>query len=87
MRRLTIPLGVSAAALLWGCADVSQKPYQQPTVPEKASWSQAAGRPASPADTIQIDWWRQFQDPYLNNLVERAVNGNFDLKVLGKSVV
>lgn len=86
MRRLNIPLVVFAAALLWGCGDISQKPYEQPGVPHKAGWSQAAGRPASPADTIQIDWWKQFQDPYLNSLVDRAVNGNFDLKVLAARI-
>ncbi len=86
MRRLNHLFALLAAMLLWGCADVSQKPYQQPSVPEKAGWSQTSGRPASPGDTIQIDWWKQFKDPYLDGLVDKAVNGNFDLKVLAARI-
>jgi NodT family efflux transporter outer membrane factor (OMF) lipoprotein len=86
MPRLSTPIALFAAALLAGCADVSQQPYQQPTVPAKAGWSQSQTRPVSASDTITVDWWKQFQDPYLNGLVDQAANGNFDLKVLAARI-
>jgi NodT family efflux transporter outer membrane factor (OMF) lipoprotein len=86
MRHLNLPVAISAAALLAGCADISQKPYQQPSVPAKAGWAASAARPVSANETITVDWWRQFQDPYLDGLVDKAVNGNFDLKVLAARI-
>nr|WP_235953487.1 efflux transporter outer membrane subunit [Noviherbaspirillum galbum] len=67
--------------LLWGCADVSMKDYQRPDSPVKTSWAGKTA-PVSPAETIAPDWWKGFRDPYLDQLVERAVNNNFDVRVL-----
>jgi NodT family efflux transporter outer membrane factor (OMF) lipoprotein len=86
MRRLSKQIVLPAAALLFGCADVSQKPYEQPALPSKAGWSVGQARPASASETITVDWWKQFQDPYLNGLVDKAANGNFDLKVLAARI-
>lgn len=58
-------------------------PYQTPAAPVKASWSQ---QPVSAAETIAPDWWREFKDPYLDSLVDRAVAGNFDVKILAARV-
>ncbi|RZI42824.1 efflux transporter outer membrane subunit [Herbaspirillum sp. HC18] len=71
--------GVLGATLLGGCADVSMPDYKQPETPVKTSWSQQT---VSPAETIAPDWWREFKDPYLDELVNRAINGNFDVKIL-----
>ncbi|NEX62794.1 efflux transporter outer membrane subunit [Noviherbaspirillum galbum] len=75
-----VSLGV-CAMLLWGCADVSMKDYQRPDSPVKTSWAGKTA-PVSPAETIAPDWWKGFRDPYLDQLVERAVNNNFDVRVL-----
>jgi NodT family efflux transporter outer membrane factor (OMF) lipoprotein len=76
-------VGGMCLALLCGCADVSMKEYQRPEAPVKTSWSGKAAQPAvSAQDTIAPDWWKGFRDPYLNDLVDRAVNGNFDVKIL-----
>ncbi|WP_020656882.1 efflux transporter outer membrane subunit [Massilia niastensis] len=75
-------LAGTAAALLCGCADVSMKPYQRPDTPTKGAWSSQQGLPVAPAEMIAPDWWKQFRDPYLDGLVERALNANFDLKIL-----
>ncbi len=40
----------------------------------------------SASDTITPDWWREFQDPYLDNLVNRAIEGNFDVKILAARI-
>ncbi|WP_170942288.1 TolC family protein, partial [Noviherbaspirillum denitrificans] len=76
--------GGLCATVLGGCADVSMAPYQTPAAPVKASWSQ--GQPVSAAATIAPDWWREFKDPYLDGLVDKAVAGNFDVKILAARV-
>ena len=76
--------GGLCATMLGGCADVSMAPYQTPAAPVKASWSQ--GQQVSASETIAPDWWREFKDPYLDSLVDRAVAGNFDVKILAARV-
>jgi NodT family efflux transporter outer membrane factor (OMF) lipoprotein len=72
--------------LLSGCPDVSQKPYATPGIPAKSAWSSQKGLPVAPAEMIAPDWWKQFRDPYLDGLVERAVAENFDLKILAARI-
>lgn len=79
-------LAGALAALLAGCADVSMKPYRTPDVPAKAAWSSQRGLPVAPAEMITVDWWKQFRDPYLDGLVERALASNFDLKILAARI-
>ncbi|HYC41957.1 MAG TPA: efflux transporter outer membrane subunit [Noviherbaspirillum sp.] len=76
--------GGLCATVLGGCADVSMAPYQTPAAPVKASWSQ--GQQVSAAETIAPDWWREFKDPYLDSLVDKAVAGNFDVRILAARV-
>jgi len=78
--------GALCAALLSGCADFRAPEYQRPDAPGKSSWSQPAGAAVSAADTITPDWWREFGDPYLDTLVNAAIAGNFDLKVLAARI-
>ncbi len=40
----------------------------------------AATRPAGDAEAIDPRWWRRFDDPVIDRLVESTVGGNFDLK-------
>ncbi|HWT37388.1 MAG TPA: efflux transporter outer membrane subunit, partial [Paraburkholderia sp.] len=54
--------------------------------PAKASWSDKTGTLVSPADTIVPDWWKGFEDPYLNTLIDKAIAGNFDIKVLAARI-
>jgi multidrug efflux system outer membrane protein len=30
---------------------------------------------------IDKEWWKNFQDPYLDNLVEKAIAGNITLRI------
>lgn len=73
----------SCAMLLASCADVRLTQYERPQVPAKAEWT---GEPVSAAATIAPDWWREFRDPYLDELVRRAIDGNFDIKVLAARI-
>ncbi len=79
-------LAGGVVALLAGCADVSMKPYQTPDAPAKAAWSHQQSLPVAPATMITVDWWKQFRDPYLDNLVGRALASNFDLKILAARI-
>ncbi len=60
------------AVLLSACVDVSMPDYKRPDTPAKASWSDKTGSIVSPADTIEPDWWKGFQDPYLNTLIAKG---------------
>lgn len=73
------------ACLLCGCANVSMPEYQRPDAPMKSSWS---GEPAevSPEEAITLDWWRNFNDPYLDALVARALQNNIDLRILAARI-
>ncbi|MGJ9416652.1 efflux transporter outer membrane subunit [Massilia sp. CMS3.1] len=79
-------LAVTLAGLLSACADVSMKPYQTPVGPAKTAWSSQKGLPIAPSEMIAPDWWKQFRDPYLDGLVDRALDSNFDLKVLAARI-
>ncbi|CAI07033.1 efflux transporter outer membrane subunit [Aromatoleum aromaticum] len=76
-------LAGSLALLLASCAGVKVAEYQRPDTPGKASWSRPA---VSAADTIAPDWWREFGDPTLDELVNRAIADNFDVKILAARI-
>jgi NodT family efflux transporter outer membrane factor (OMF) lipoprotein len=76
----------AAVTLLSACADVSMKPYRAPDTPAKTAWSSQKGLPVAPSEMIAPDWWKQFRDPYLDGLVARALDANFDLKLLAARI-
>ena len=76
---------LACVAYVAGCADVHITPYQRPETPAKAAFS--GQPPVSAADTIVPDWWREFHDPYLDELVNKAIRGNFDVKVLAARIL
>jgi NodT family efflux transporter outer membrane factor (OMF) lipoprotein len=75
-----------AALLLAACADVGMRPYARPSVPAKAAWANSASLPLSKTELIVPDWWHEFRDPYLDQLVSRALAGNVDLAVLAARI-
>lgn len=60
-------------------------------VPEQ--WTEKVWkRPASAQEIAQAAndmrrWWEQFHDPLLNQLVEKAIQNNYDLKVAGQNIL
>ncbi|MGH8806369.1 MAG: efflux transporter outer membrane subunit [Noviherbaspirillum sp.] len=74
-----LALACLCVAVLGGCADVSMKPYATPDTPGKASWSGPPAEVSAPL-TINPDWWKEFRDPYLDTLVNHAIDGNFDIR-------
>lgn len=83
-RRLGLLGAALGALLLTGCPDVTLPVYQRPAAPDKGAWS----RPVvvSAAETIVPDWWRAFGDTALDGLIDRAIGGNIDIKVLAARV-
>ncbi|WP_239482775.1 efflux transporter outer membrane subunit [Paraburkholderia sp. C35] len=81
-----ITVAAVCAATLSACVDVHMADYKRPDTPAKTAWSDKTGSLVSPADTIVPDWWKSFQDPYLNTLIAKAIDGNFDIKVLAARI-
>ncbi len=70
-----------AALLLGACADISMPDYRRPDTPVKASWT----RPSA-AEVIAPDWWKGFGDPTLDRLVDSAIAGNIDVRILAARI-
>ena len=63
--------------LLPGCASLTHTPYTRPPAPLPASFAHAGAAAAAP---VRADrWWRGFNDPSLDALVELAIARNPDL--------
>lgn len=37
-------------------------------------------------EAVQPNWWHSFNDPYLNGLIDQALAGNYDIKVLAARI-
>ena len=73
------------AALLASVAGCTVGPnYAKPTLAAPPAYAEAQG-PAAPAGDL-AQWWTQFNDPLLNDLIRRALADNPDLKTSGLCV-
>jgi NodT family efflux transporter outer membrane factor (OMF) lipoprotein len=68
--------------LLPSCSSLSGPEYQQPDVPAKENWSEDADNGVSASVIIEPEWWTGFGDPYLNELIAKAIADNVDIRVL-----
>ena len=68
--------------LLSACGNLAGPDYERPAAPEKALWSGDEFVRVNAAETIRPDWWRNFNDPYLDGLIGRAMSDNIALKIL-----
>jgi multidrug efflux system outer membrane protein len=73
MRKL-LCAGVAAGMLLSGC--VIGPDYLRPAVDTPAAWTVSYEAAAGMTD---IAWWKQFNDPVLDELIATALNSNLDL--------
>ncbi|OLF53758.1 efflux transporter outer membrane subunit [Pseudomonas chlororaphis] len=64
--------------LLAGCAVGPD--YRRASEPP-VTLSQAVSPALYASDRLQQDWWRQFQDPQLDALIERALAANHDIRL------
>ncbi len=75
-------LFISALVFLGGCAQLAGPKYESPNAPNKASWKSSASTEVSASEAINQDWWKNFGDQDLNELIEKAISQNIDLKIL-----
>lgn len=75
-----ILLGITLLATMNSCTVGPE--YQKPDLPEKAEFKNQPEKPLDPSDVIRFDWWSDFKDPYLDQLIKDSVSGSFSLKVL-----
>ncbi len=76
-----IPLtgAVLALALFQGCAVGPN--YQQPKTTAPAQWSAPKSGGETNLEPSIASWWKSFNDPQLDSLIERAVKTNHDLRI------
>ena len=72
--------------LLFGCSSVRVPEYQRPEAPAKSTWSGPPPGTVTAAQAISPQWWTQFGDPQLNSLVDKAIAGNLDLRMLAARI-
>ena len=70
-------LGILLASVLAGCAVGT--PYQRPDVAMPAQWEGAAKPSPAVSKAITTDWWKQFGNAELNQLMDQALAANHDL--------
>ncbi|HKW28819.1 MAG TPA: efflux transporter outer membrane subunit [Verrucomicrobiae bacterium] len=75
-RLLFVPL---LAVLAGGCAVGPD--YQRPAVNTPARWSEPLAGGETNAPVPLTAWWRNFNDPELESLIDRAVPSNLDLRI------
>jgi len=73
---------ILAAALIAATAGCAVGPdYSKPAAAAPARWTETlAGGEAAAPDTVTA-WWRTFNDPELDSLIDRAARSNLDLRI------
>ncbi len=79
MRRCTATAVLLLGCILPGCA-VGPR-YRAPTPELPESWHQAAAEGLAPGNADVREWWQSFADDTLTSLIERAAEGNLDLRM------
>jgi multidrug efflux system outer membrane protein len=78
MRKIHLLLTLAAATALSACAVGPN--YVRPKTPVAAQFAGAEPDVYSSQDT-QVEFWKQFDDPTLNQLVSDSLSANYDLRI------
>jgi multidrug efflux system outer membrane protein len=81
MKAMIRSLALGAAVLLTGCTVGPD--YVPPEVEAPLNWRFEAGEAAELAN---IEWWRQFEDPALDALIDEALANNYDIRIAAARV-
>jgi NodT family efflux transporter outer membrane factor (OMF) lipoprotein len=70
------------AASLAGCSSLSHSEYARPALETPVKWQQA---PDGVLESVAISgqWWKSFNDPALNSLIDEVLRNNNDLAAAG----
>ncbi|MFA5110175.1 MAG: efflux transporter outer membrane subunit [Desulfobaccales bacterium] len=77
---------VLVAGLLSGCAKVGPD-YQQPSVEVNQNWLETKDPRVESGHQEYRTWWKAFNDPTLDRLIETAYRENLNLRVAGVRVL
>ncbi len=61
--------------------------YVRPPADAKSQWLDAADPQLNTTSDIDREWWKSFNDPILNQLIDRAYHENLNLQVMGVRVL
>lgn len=73
---------LSITLLCTACANLAGPEYKRPDPPIKETWTTSGTEIMPPSEVIEPGWWKQFSDPELNELIERALSDSLDMRVL-----
>ncbi len=79
MKRSSLSPLLLSAVLLSGC--MMGPDYQRPGFTYQESWQSEPARLDEMREPAGTAWWKQFDDPALNELIEQASRNNLDLAV------
>ena len=74
------------ATLTAGCAAVGPD-FQRPEATTAETWLQADDERVDTTRAEYEDWWKVFEDPALERLIERAYSENLSLQVAGLRIL
>lgn len=63
----------------YGCTSVGPD-YQRPTMESPARWDNSVDTGKQSPELAQTAWWRSFNDPQLNTLIDQAMDANLGLE-------
>ena len=69
-----------------GCTKVGPD-YQTPSAPQEDSWLEEGDAKVDTAAPLEADWWKVFNDPTLDRLIELAYAQNLPLQTAGLRVL
>ncbi|MBG6117371.1 MULTISPECIES: efflux transporter outer membrane subunit [unclassified Sphingobium] len=69
---------VTALVLISGCMPVNRPQPPQASIAAPSGWREQVAASAVP---VSAEWWRQFGDPALSAVVERAIDNNSDVLI------
>jgi len=88
-RYMPFPMIYGITALLYvtisGC--MLGPDYRRPAVAVSPSWTETADRRVKGGTGDYRNWWRAFNDPVLDKLIDRAYKENLSLKIAGVRVI
>ncbi len=73
--------GATVALFLLAAGCAVGPNYQRPDTSAPAAWQEGHQNGVDTQPARLAHWWKEFNDPLLNSLVERAVNSNLDLRI------
>ncbi len=86
LRRAATAALLSVACLTAGCTTVDPD-FVRPEVAVQPEWLTAELAEFDAGEPELVDWWRQFNDPVLDELVRTAYGRNNSLKIAGLRVI